>query len=211
MKIAGQSFKFNEVITLEFDKKQLLDLIHKSSCSKTISISEIPDIDLYMDQVTNFMEDKLSDFKRTKNDKILTKTMINNYAKNNIIPSPVKKKYSKEHMILLILTYHMKQILSIGDIHSLLSPISEKVDLKNINGTGIENLYENFLEIQSKSYDDFSSKIIKKIDEFKEQIHLKEDSEFSIIYSIIFFLIIQSTMEKKLAENLIDTFFHEKN
>jgi len=83
--------------------------------------------------------------------------------------------------------------------------------LKNINGTGIENLYENFLEIQSKSYDDFSSKIIKKIDEFKEQIHLKEDSEFSIIYSIIFFLIIQSTMEKKLAENLIDTFFHEKN
>ena len=54
-----------------------------------------------------------------------------------------KKKYSREHMMLLILTYHLKQILSIGDIHSLLSPISP---------TSIETLYNNFIEIQSKEY-----------------------------------------------------------
>lgn len=113
---------------MEFDKEQLLNLIKESLHFKTIDVSEIPDIELYMDQVTTFMEDKLQEFKRTEEDKILTKTMINNYTKNKILPAPVKKKYSKKHMMLLILTYHLKQVLSIGDIHSLLSPISERKD-----------------------------------------------------------------------------------
>ena len=103
------------MINLKFNKEHLLNLIDESLNLKTIDISEIPDIDLYMDQVTTFMEDKLEKFKRTEEDKILTKTMINNYTKNEIIPSPKKKKYSKEHMMLLILTYHMKQTLSMGD------------------------------------------------------------------------------------------------
>ena len=66
---------------------------------------DIPDIELYMDQVTTFMEAQLAHSKRYKDDKILTKTMINNYAKNRLLPSPDKKKYSKEHMLLLIYIY----------------------------------------------------------------------------------------------------------
>lgn len=189
---------------MKFNKEQLLNLIDESLNLKAIDISEIPDIDLYMDQVTTFMEDKLEEFKRTKEDKILTKTMINNYTKNKIIPSPKKKKYSKEHMMLLILTYHMKQILSIGDIHSLLSPISENND--------VETLYKNFIEIQFKEYDDFSKEIIKKVDELETQTSIHEDASNQLmLYSIIFFLIIQASMQKKLAEILIDNFFIDKN
>ena len=62
-----------------------------------IKPEEIPGIDLYMDQVTTFMEKNLKSSKRYESDKILTKTMINNYAKNNLLPPPLKKKYSKEH------------------------------------------------------------------------------------------------------------------
>jgi DNA-binding transcriptional MerR regulator len=149
------------------------------------------------------MEDKLEKFKRTEEDKILTKTMINNYTKNEIIPSPKKKKYSKEHMMLLILTYHMKQTLSMGDIHSLLSPISENDD--------VETLYKNFLEIQLKEYNEFPKEILKKVDELETQISSHEDeSNHLMIYSIIFFLIIQASMQKKLAETLIDNFFIDK-
>ena len=83
---------------------------------------DIPNIDLYMDQVTTFMEEHLKTSKRYPEDKILTKTMINNYAKNHLLPSPEKKKYSKEHMLLLIYIYYFKGILSIGDIQSLLDP-----------------------------------------------------------------------------------------
>ena len=70
-----------------------------------IKPEDIPDIELYMDQVTTFMDEHLKSYKRFDDDKLLTKTMINNYTKNNLLPSPNKKKYSKEHMLLLIFIY----------------------------------------------------------------------------------------------------------
>src|SRR5699024_2119658 len=91
-----------------------------------IKPEDIPGIDLYMDQVTTFMESQRAASKRNEEDKILTKTMINNYAKNGLLPSPEKKKYSKEHLLLLIFIYYFKNILSINDIQTLLSPITEK-------------------------------------------------------------------------------------
>ena len=78
---------------------------------KIISISQIPDLDLYMDQVTTFVEDKLSSYRRSEEDKLLTKTMINNYTKEGLIAPPVKKKYSREHIIRLIMIYHLKSCL----------------------------------------------------------------------------------------------------
>ena len=78
-----------------------------------IKPEDIPNIDLYMDQVTTFMDSRLSSTVRNPGeDKILTKTMINNYAKNDLLPPPVKKKYSKEHVLLLIFIYYYKGILS---------------------------------------------------------------------------------------------------
>ena len=75
-----------------------------------IDQDEIPNIDLYMDQVTTFMEENLASTKRHEDDKILTKTMINNYAKNNLLPSPEKKRYSKDHLLMLIFIYYFKNI-----------------------------------------------------------------------------------------------------
>lgn len=90
-----------------------------------IDVKDIPNIDLYMDQVTTFMEDHLGAMKRYEDDKILTKTMINNYAKNNLLPSPVKKKYTREHMILLVFIYYFKNLLNFNDIETILSYITE--------------------------------------------------------------------------------------
>lgn len=191
---------------MDFTKEQLLNLINESSNLKYIELSEIPNIDLYMDQVTTFMEDNLGEFKRKEEDKILTKTMINNYTKNQILPPPIKKKYSKEHLMLLILTYHLKQILSISDIHTLLSPISEKYNAEKTESVSIDTLYKTFLDIQSNEYNNFSKNILTKIDELKKQIQpIDEDMNILIFYTIIFYLIIQSSLQKKLAEDLIDT------
>ena len=91
-----------------------------------IKAEDIPDIDLYMDQVTTFMDSRLKNTTRHPDeDKVLTKTMINNYAKNDLLPPPIKKKYSKEHMLLLIFIYYYKGLLSINDIQTLLSPITK--------------------------------------------------------------------------------------
>ena len=79
----------NDLLNSILQSLERIDYIHPE---------EIPNIDLYMDQVTTFMETQLRSTKRYEQDKILTKTMINNYAKNHLLPPPVKKKYSKEHL-----------------------------------------------------------------------------------------------------------------
>ena len=91
-----------------------------------IKTADIPNIDLYMDQVTTFMDHRLKSTTRQETDKILTKTMINNYAKNDLLPPPVKKKYSKDHLLVLIFIYYFKGFLSISDIQELLQPFFQE-------------------------------------------------------------------------------------
>ena len=89
---------------------------------------DLPNLELYMDQVTTFLEEQLKNTKRFEEDKIFTKTMINNYTKNHLLPPSNKKKYSRNHMILLIYIYYLKNFLSISDIKNLLDPLNEHFD-----------------------------------------------------------------------------------
>ena len=111
------SNEIHEFLKEVLDKLQTMDYVKPES---------LPNIDLYMDQVTTFMDTQLSSTKRHEEDKILTKTMINNYAKNNLLPPPDKKKYSKDHILTLLFIYYFKSILSISDIQSILNPITDK-------------------------------------------------------------------------------------
>ena len=110
----------------ENEKEMMNSIFAKIAELDYIKPDEIPNIALYMDQVTTFMEDNLASTKRHDDDKILTKTMINNYAKNKLLPPPEKKRYSREHLLMLIFIYYFKNILSISDIQTLLGPITEK-------------------------------------------------------------------------------------
>lgn len=83
--------------------------------------NELPEIDLYLDQVVNYLEKYLEIINSNKEDKIITKTMINNYVKQGIMPAPEKKKYGKSHIAYLIVICVLKQVYSIGDIGRLIS------------------------------------------------------------------------------------------
>ena len=94
---------------MKINMDELLDsMLEGISNMDYVRSEDIPNIELYMDQVTSFMDEQLSSSKRYDDDKILTKTMINNYAKNNLLPPPVKKKYSKEHVVVMIFIYYFK-------------------------------------------------------------------------------------------------------
>ena len=105
-------------------EESIIDILKKLNEIDYIDPDEIPNIDLYMDQVTTFVDEHLAACRRTDDDKILTKTMINNYTKNDFLPPPVKKKYSKEHMYLLIFLYYFKNVLSINDIQKIFKPLT---------------------------------------------------------------------------------------
>lgn len=177
------------------DNNYLKNSLEKIISSEPIEISQIPDIALYMDQLTTFFEDKLQSTKRSKEDKILTKTMINNYTKAELIDPPIKKKYSKNHILSLIIIYHLKSILSINDISKILKNSKDSVDL----------LYENFLEIQKVDYKNFSSEIESEIAELSKNC----PNDTTTIISVILMLINQASMRKQLAENLIDLYLSD--
>lgn len=95
------------------------DMIRHLDDLDIVKSEDIPDISLYMDQMTGFIDEKLNGFKREEDDKLLTKTMINNYTKNRLLPPSDKKKYNKNHVMLLILIYFYKNVLSFADIKRL--------------------------------------------------------------------------------------------
>ena len=77
------------------NSERLSDILSWLDSISYIKTEKIPEVDLYMDQITSFMEEHLKKTKRSPEDKALTKTMINNYAKNRLLPAPVRKKYAK--------------------------------------------------------------------------------------------------------------------
>ncbi len=123
-----------------------------------VHAADIPNIDLYMDQVTTFMESQLSSTKRYESDKILTKTMINNYAKNKLLPPPDKKKYSREHILILIFIYYFKNILSIKDIQTLLNPITDKYFHKD-GDVSLTDIYEEICSSAKSQLPDLADSV----------------------------------------------------
>ncbi|MDP4091600.1 MAG: DUF1836 domain-containing protein, partial [Bacillota bacterium] len=108
---------------MEYSLKNIEELLASIKEIDEIKVSDIPCIDLYMDQVTTLFDDRLSKQKRNEGDVVLTKTMINNYAKAKIFPPIKNKKYNKQQIILLVLIYNLKQTLSLEDIKALFDPI----------------------------------------------------------------------------------------
>ena len=170
-----------------------------------IKPKEIPNIDLYMDQVTTFMEEHLSSSKRSPEDKILTKTMINNYAKNRLLPSPDKKKYSKEHMLLLIYIYYYKSILSIGDIQSLLEPLTERY-FHNDGNFNMQSIYEEVFSLERQEVEKMKQDVIDKYHIASEIFPdaEEEDRQFLQTFSFICLLSFDVYVKKQVIEKLID-------
>ena len=166
---------------------------------------EIPDIDLYMDQVTTFMEEHLHSSKRYPEDKILTKTMINNYAKNRLIPAPEKKKYSKEHMLLLIYIYYYKGILSISDIQSLLEPLTDRY-FHTKEPLNMQSIYETVFSLEKSQVEKMKEDVIKSYqiasDTFQDAP--EEEQQFLHIFSFICLLSFDVYVKKQVIEKLID-------
>lgn len=190
------------------EPKNINDLIESIVKSNDIEVADIPCVDLYMDQVTSFFESKLEDRRRYKDDKILTKTMINNYTKAKILMPAKNKKYSKEHMLMLTLIYSLKQVISINDIDMLFSLIlNEKGEIKD--GADIEEIYKGFLNIKRKEEEEVSAALRSKLKLAAEEAEgmESENKELLEMFLTVTSLINSADKEKRLAEKIIDNYF----
>ena len=191
----------NDVLNSVLESLSRIDYIHSG---------DVPNIDLYMDQVTTFMDAQLASTKRYQEDKILTKTMINNYTKNNLLPPPTKKKYSKEHVLLLILIYYFKSILSIKDIESLLKPLNEKY-FHSEEDLNLTSIYEEICSMEKAQIEPLKKEIEETFARAESSFtEAPEENQaylqlFSLICSLSFDVYIKKILVEKLIDELLDS------
>lgn len=192
---------------MTINPENVLESIMKSlSRIEYLQPNDIPSIPLYMDQVTSLLDESMRGMKRYPDDKILTKTMINNYAKNNLLPPPVKKKYEKEHVIMLIFIYYFKNILSIKDIEKLLHPLAMEHFGSNEN-LDVTDIYTEVLNMQQSCIDDIMKDVSLSFENTQKSFVDTEDKneEFLKIFSFICTLSVDVFVKKQIIEELIDT------
>jgi hypothetical protein len=174
----------------------------------TISSDEMPNIDLYMDQLTSFMNERLKKTTRyPETDKILTKTMINNYAKNDLLPPPEKKKYCKDHIILLQFIYYFKSIMSISDIQTVLEPLKARFKTTG-EGLSLKEIYDVAYKLQKDELDpvieDLKQKYERSLNTFEDADVSDDERERMQMFSFITLLAYDVYVKKLLIEKIID-------
>lgn len=194
------------------DEKYLNQLITYLQELSHIDPSEIPGLDLYMDQVTSFLDDHLSDVKRHKNDLALTKTMINNYAKNKLLPPPNKKRYSKDHILMLLFIFYYKGILQLNDIETVLKPLNEKYFHKD-GDLNLSDIYNAVFDLEKMEKEHLISDIREKFDRAKTTFSTEDshydslsdsDREELQLFSFLCELGFDVYLKKLIMETIID-------
>lgn len=147
---------------------ELDKIIDKVVSRSYLTSDDIPDLDLYMDQIMTLFDQHLNDNKRSEDDKLLTKTMINNYSKAKVI-SPVKgKKYTKEQIIQMLMIYYLKNNLTIQEIKKVLSPLYEE-------NSDLKDTYDQFIQIKHEQTKQLQQFIHQQISSYKLDVSQNKD------------------------------------
>lgn len=182
------------------------EFINYQKSSSNINLDDFPEIDLYMDQVMQLFESKLSYTKRNDDDKVLTKTMINNYAKANLLMKIKNKRYTKDHLILMGLIYNLKGGLSLTDIKTMFTPI---IDAFGRNEDyPLYDVYQSFLDAYDFNLDDLNDSSHKISDNIKELVNSKDSlGDFEEKFLLVCAFISMSNLYRRMSEKIIDEYF----
>lgn len=197
---------------MNLDFENLYESLQDSfSRMQFIDSSEVPDIKLYMDQVTTFLDERLKSSARyhDSDDKLVTKTMINNYAKTEVIPPPDRKRYNKDHVLLLIILYYFKSILQISDIKALLDPVVEDFYGKT-DGYTMADVYDEIFKSMPEQLKEINEDVTQKY-ESSQKSHMdapidKQDylRKFDLICKLGCDVFVKKLIIEKTVDSLKD-------
>lgn len=171
-----------------------------------IKSSMLPNLDLYVDQITTFMTQHLEKTTRYADDKIMTKTMINNYTKNHLLPPPEKKKYSRDHILLLIFIYYFKNFLPISDIQTILEPLTKQY-FHSETAPNLDDIYSTLFSKEAK----LVSELLENVrDEYNMSLNMftdvpEDEQAYLQQFAFICILSLDIYIKKQLIEALVDT------
>lgn len=183
----------------------LKEVLTKLQSIDYVKPESLPNIDLYMDQVTTFMNTQLASTKRHEDDKILTKTMINNYTKNNLLPPPDRKKYSKDHILTLLFIYYFKSILSISDIQNILTPITDRYFSDN-GDLDLQDVYNEVFGLEHEEAQHILKDLAKKYKTSSKTFAGTSEEEAELLHTFAFICMLSFDVyiKKMIIEQTID-------
>ena len=180
---------------------ELFDIAQDALNDAELTSRDIPNIDLYVDQIINLIGEKLNEGSERYRDRQLTKTMINNYSKDGII-TPVKgKKYNKEQILQMLTVYTLKGTLSIGEIKRLLGGAYAT---EGFDGNSLKALYDEYIDIKQ----DNREYALKTLEQLIERNELDVDNDIESI-STVCALVSFSAQLRNIAQAMIDAKFPE--
>lgn len=188
---------------MKTNKEIINDMIKHFEGLDIVKSEDIPDISLYMDQMTSFIDEKLESFKREEDDKLLTKTMINNYTKNKLLPPSDKKKYTKNHVMLLILIYFYKNVLSFADIKRLCD-----LSIYNDFGKGDESLsqlYDMLIHIEDDKKNEIVDDLKKRLEYAKKRVNSFDKKDENVeLFTFLSDIVLEVYFKQHLIEYILN-------
>ena len=188
---------------MKTNKEIINDMIKHFEGLDIVKSEDIPDISLYMDQMTSFIDEKLESFKREEDDKLLTKTMINNYTKNKLLPPSDKKKYTKNHVMLLILIYFYKNVLSFADIKRLCD-----LSIYNDFGKGDESLsqlYDMLIHIEDDKKNEIVDDLKKRLEYAKNKVDAFDKKDENVeLFTFLSDIVMEVYFKQHLIEYILN-------
>ena len=158
------------------DTKKMEELILAAVGDEDLRSEEIPAIDLYLDQILSLALKKKQESSSRFQDRVLTKTMVNNYSKDGLI-RPIKgKKYSKEHILQMLLVSEMKNTLSIGEIRCVLQGLYQ---LPDYSQEKLDRVYTRYLEAKERQRAAFVDLVMRYVEE--SGYSLENDEDFLVM------------------------------
>jgi len=188
---------------MKTNREIINDMIKHFEGLDIVKSEDIPDISLYMDQMTSFIDEKLESFKREEDDKLLTKTMINNYTKNKLLPPSDKKKYTKNHVMLLILIYFYKNVLSFADIKRL-------CDLSIYNSfdkgdESLSKLYDILVHIEDDKKNEIIDDLKKRLEYAKNKVDTFDKKDENVeLFTFLSDIVMEVYFKQHLIEYILN-------
>ncbi|GAA5416053.1 hypothetical protein Pryu01_01085 [Paraliobacillus ryukyuensis] len=183
--------------------EDISEIINQLGIDRRIRLEDIPSIDLYMDQVTQLFENTYRPSKRRDEEKVLTKTMINNYAKGKLLFPIQNKKYSREHIMLIQLIYQLKGGLSINDVRIVLANLNDKMEKSDIE---LDPIYQHYSDLQDRQVEVFHVAVQSLYQDVQSELADMQGEHGGYLEQLLLVtaLIQQSNMYRRLAEQIVD-------
>lgn len=169
-----------------------------------------PEMELYIDQMVTCLNQELflyGDGKKTP----ITKAIISNYTKHKMIPGPVGKRYTKDHLILMSLVFYLKGCFSMNEIQRLMKPLLENYTSDLDEKIDFSSMYAEIIDFVKKTESDLPKRLDLQMNDIKKFLGNRDaaDDDTSELLMLITTLVMRSNAERFIAQKLLDEYFED--